>query len=156
MHPKKTITILLAIGLLLFVYYSMNVSPVISDEKYTYISGLVWYNDFEEGQKVAVEQNKPMLVYFWAIWCKYCKEMHTEVYADPEINKILDEDFVLVAVDLDTNEEDAQAFGVWVPPAEVFVTPEGDTIYKIGGYTEKDNFLIILNQINHYEDREKT
>lgn len=155
MHPRKTITILLAIGLLLFVYYSMSVAPVISDEKYTYISGLVWYNSFEEGQKVALEQDKPMLVYFWAIWCKYCEKLHTEVYPDPDINKILKEDFVLVAVDLDINTKDAQAFGVQYPPAEIFVTPEGDIIDRRGGYMPKDHFLITLDQVkSYYENRE--
>ncbi len=155
MDPKKIITILLAAALLLFVYYSMNVSPVISDEKYTYISGLTWYNSFEEGQKVALEQDRPMLVYFWATWCKYCKEMHTKIYADPEINKILEEDFVLVAVDLDMNKEDAQAFGIWTPPAELFLTPERDIIYKAGGGMGKEDFLITLNQVkNYHENRE--
>ncbi len=154
MHPKKTITILVAIGLLLFVYYSMSVAPVISDEKYTYISGLTWYNTFEEGQKVALEQDKPMLVYFWAIWCKFCEKMHTEVYPDPEINKILKEDFVLVAVDLDINKKDAQAFGIQYPPSELFVTPEGEIINKIGGYTPKEYFLISLKQVKaYYESR---
>ncbi len=155
MDPKKIITILLAVGLLLFVYYSMNVSPVISDEKYTYISGLTWYNSFEEGQKVALEQDKPMLVYFWATWCKYCKEMHTKIYADPGINKILEEDFVLVAVDLDMNKEDAQAFGIWTPPAELFLTPERDIIYKAGGGMGKEDFLITIAQVkNYHENRE--
>jgi len=157
MHPKKTITILLAIGLLLFVYYSMNVSPVVSDKRHTYISGLSWYNSFEEGQKAALEQDKPTLVYFWATWCYICEEMQTEVYPDQEINKILKEDFVLVAVDLDINKEDAQAFGIWVPPAEIFVTPEGDTIHKIGGGMQKEGFLIVLKQVQtYYENREKT
>lgn len=156
MHPKKTITILVAVSLLLFVYYSINASPIISDENYTYISGLTWYNTFEEGQKVALEQDKPMLVYFWAIWCKFCEKLHTEVYPDPEINKLLKEDFVLVAVDLDVNKKDAQAFGIQYPPAEVFVTPEGDIIDKIGGYMRKEYFLIALKQVKktYHENRE--
>lgn len=152
MHPKKTITIISAIVILFFVYYSMISSPVVSDEKYTYIAGLNWHSNFEDGQKVAVEQDKPILVYFWATWCEYCEKMQTEVYPDPEINEILKNDFVLVAVDIDINEEDAQAFGIWVPPAELFVTPDGVVIDKVGGYTPKNNFLAVLRQIIRYYD----
>lgn len=156
MHPKKAITILSAIALLLFVYYSTSASPLISDENYTYISGLSWYKTFEEGQKVALEQDKPMLVYFWAIWCKFCEKMQTEVYPDPQINKMLREDFVLVAVDLDINKKDSQAFGIQYPPAELFVTPEGEVIDKIGGYVQKEYFIVALNQAKtYYENREK-
>jgi thioredoxin-related protein len=59
---------------------------------------------------------------------------------------------VLVAVDIDINKEDAQAFGIWVPPAELFVTPDGVVIDKVGGYTPKNNFLAVLRQIIRYYD----
>lgn len=155
MNPRKTITILLAITILLFVYYSVNASPIISDSNYTYISSLKWHNTFEAGQKDAIEQDKPMLVYFWAIWCKFCEKFHTIVYPDPEVNKMLREDFVLVAVDLDVNKKDANAFDVSYPPAEIFVSPEGEVIYRIGGYLPKEDFLSALRQVKlFYEDRE--
>jgi thioredoxin-related protein len=152
MHPRKTITIISAIGILLFTYYSMSSSPVVSDEKYTYMAGLDWHSNFEDGQKVAVEQDKPMLVYFWATWCEYCEKMQTEVYPDPRINEILKNDFVLVAVDIDINKEDAQAFGEWTPPAELFVTPEGTTIDRAGGYMPEDRFLGVLRGVKGYYD----
>ena len=156
MHPKKTITIVSAVAILLFMYYSTDVSPVVSDETYTYIAGLNWYNDYEEGQRVALEQDKPMLVYFWATWCEFCEKMETEVYPDPRVNKILKEDFVLVAIDLDINKEDAGAFSVWVPPAEKFVTPQGEIIDSVGGYLPEDSFLSVLQQVKMFYDSRKT
>jgi len=154
MHPKKTITIISTVAILLFLYYSTEVSPIISDETYTYIAGLSWYNDYEEGQLVALEQDKPMLVYFWATWCEFCKKMEGEVYPYPPINKILKEDFVLVAIDIDVNKEDAGAFGVWVPPNEKFLTPEGEIIDTVGGYLPEESFLNVLNKVKiFYESR---
>ncbi|MBU2559819.1 thioredoxin fold domain-containing protein [archaeon] len=156
MHPKKTITIVSAVVILLFVYYAGNVSPVVSDETYTYIAGLSWYKNYDEGQKAAIEEDKPMLVYFWATWCEFCKKLETEVYPNTQVNKILEEDFVLVAINIDDNKKDADAFGVWVPPNEKFITPQGEVMDEIGGYMPEDRFLVILRQVKVNYDSRKT
>lgn len=155
MHPRKTITIVSLVAILLFVYYSGSSSPIVSDETYTYIAGLSWYKDYEEGQRAAFEADKPMLVYFWATWCEFCKKLETEVYPNQDVNKVLEEDFVLVAINIDENREDADKFGVWVPPAEKFVTPEGEVIDSIGGYLPEDSFLSVLKQVKAFYDSRK-
>lgn len=146
MNPKKALTISALVIAVSFVYYSMNAAPLISDEKYTYIAGMTWYKNYEDGQKAAIEQNKPMLVYFWAIWCKFCEKLHTEVYPSEEVNKMLRSDFVLVAVDLDTNKEDTQRFGVQYPPYLIFLSPEGKILTRIPGYLPKEELLQIMKQ----------
>lgn len=147
MKPKKAITILALAAVLLFVSYSMSAFPLVSDEKYTYIAGMRWYKNYDEGQVAAREQNKPMLVYFWAIWCKFCEKLHTEVYPSAEISKMLREDFVLVAVDLDVNKEDARRFNVQYPPQLIFLSPESKILVRIPGYLPKEELLPIMQQL---------
>lgn len=147
MKPKKAITILALVVVVFFAYYSMNAAPLISDENYTYLSGLSWYKTVDEGLQVAKQQSKPMLVYFWAIWCKYCEKLHTEVYPSAEINKMLRDDFVLVAVDLDVNKEDARSFNVQYPPHLVFLSPEGKILTRIPGYLSGEELLPIMKQV---------
>jgi len=150
MDQKKTITLTMLVVIALFILYSYSVTPLISDANYTYISGLTWYNTYEAGQEVAIKEDKPMLVYVWAIWCQFCEKLHTEVYPVPQIQKMLRDDFVLVAVDLDTNRADADRFGATYPPYLVFLTPTGQKITEIPGYVpanELSNLLtIIVNQ----------
>jgi thioredoxin-related protein len=147
MKPKKTITLAVLAVVVLFVYYSINAAPLVSDEKYTYISGLSWYKSYDEGARVAKEQGKPMLVYFWAIWCKFCERLHTEVYPDPEVSKYLREDLILIAIDLDENRRDAQRFGVQYPPHLIFLSPEGEIIIRIPGFVSKETLLPVLNKV---------
>ena len=148
MNQKKTITIVIIAVLAVFLVYSYSVTPLISDANYTYISGLRWYNDYEVGQQVAIAENKPMLVYVWAIWCQFCEKLHTEVYPDPKIQKYLKEDFVLIAIDLDSNREDANKFGAQYPPNLFFLTPDGETITNVPGYIPVDGLLNILEVIS--------
>lgn len=144
MKTKKTLSITALLIVAFFIFYAVNSTPVISDQNYTYISNLVWYNRYEDGAKVASELNKPMFVYFWTIWCTYCEKMHKEVYDDPTVNKILKEDWVLIAVDMDVNKEDTNKFGVSAPPHEIFLLPNGDIITRIPGYVPRDQFLSII------------
>lgn len=148
MTPRKAITIAVLVVVVLFVYYSINAAPLVSDEKYTYISNLKWYKTYDEGLEVARETGKPIFLYFWAIWCKFCEKLHTEVYPDPEVQRYLREEFVLVAVDLDENREDAQRFGVQFPPHLLFLSPEGEVITRIPGFVSKDVLLSVLREVS--------
>lgn len=147
MKPRKIMTIAFLALALLFVQYSTTNAPKISDENYTYISDLKWYKTIDEGLQVAKEQNKPAMVYFWAIWCKYCEKLHKEVYPSAEINRMLREDFVRVAVDLDSNRQDARRFNVQYPPHIIFFSPEGSVLTHIPGYLPKEELLPIMQQV---------
>ncbi len=147
MHPKKLITLGVLVVTVFFIYYSVNAAPLIDDGEYTYIAGLRWYNNYEAGLEAAKAQNKPMLVYAWAIWCKFCEKLHTEVYPDQRVSPILKEDFVLVAIDLDTNKEDTNRFSFQYPPKLLFLDSSGNRIIDIPGYVPADTLLPILQQI---------
>lgn len=147
MHPKKAITLAVLVVTVFFFYYSANAAPLIDDGNYTYISGMTWYNTYDAGLEAAQAQNKPMLVYAWAIWCKFCEKLHKEVYPDPRVKPILEEHFVLVAIDLDTNKKDTKRFSFSYPPKLLFLDPNGEKIVDIPGYVPADTLLPILEQI---------
>jgi thioredoxin-related protein len=147
-NSKKAITLLVLAVTVFFIYYSVNAAPLIDDGNYTYISGLRWYNTYEAGLEAAQITNKPMFVYGWAIWCKFCEKLHKEVYPDPRVKPILENNFVLVAVDLDSNNKDAQRFGISYPPKLVFLDPNGEHITEIPGYVPTETLLPFLQQIS--------
>ncbi len=154
----KTRKILTIVGLgivVFFLYYATNQTPIISDQNYTYIAELKWHNTYDRGQEVALEENKPMIVYFWTIWCTYCEKLHREVYSRGDIREILDKDFVKVAIDMDVNKEDTQRFNVYAPPYIMFMTPQGGVITKIPGYIPADEFKPIIEGVKNNHDYSK-
>jgi thioredoxin-related protein len=130
-----------------FVVFSAKDMPVVSSGDYTYMSGLNWYNSVEKGMEESISTGKPVLVYFWAAWCKYCKKLEEETFVDPEVNRILKEDFVLVAINVDDQGGVASNFGVGAPPAEIFLRSNGEEITRIPGYIGADTFLSVLQQV---------
>lgn len=60
--------------------------------------GLSGYFEYSEALACAGEQNKPVLVDFVGHTCSNCKKMYAEVWSDPRVLKILNEEFIVVAL----------------------------------------------------------
>ncbi len=147
MKPKTTLTFAALGVVLLFIFIAGKTTPVISDKEHTFVGDLTWLNSYEAGLEKASQENKPVLLYFWATWCQYCAKLNNEVFPDPEVNSILKEKFVLVAINIDEDKDGiSKIYGVQYPPAEIFVDYEGNVITKVMGYTPKENFIIYIEE----------
>ena len=63
--------------------------------------GIDCYKDFEEGIAHAKSVNKPILLDFTGWACVNCRKMEEHVWSEPDIYKMLDEDFVLISLYID-------------------------------------------------------
>ena len=59
------------------------------------------FDDFEEGMRYAEKQNKPVLIDFSGFGCVNCREMENNVWIDPRVKKILEQDYVLITLIVD-------------------------------------------------------
>jgi len=60
-----------------------------------------WYTWSEEAFQVAKAEDKPILVDVGAAWCHWCNVMDELTYSNPEIAKIINENFIPIKVDRD-------------------------------------------------------
>ncbi|NLX13169.1 MAG: thioredoxin fold domain-containing protein [Phycisphaerales bacterium] len=72
----------------------------------------------------AVEQNKPVLLKFQAVWCPPCHWMNKEVFAQTDVQQAL-ADWVVLDVDVDTNRDLVAVYRVSGPPTYVILSPQG-------------------------------
>ena len=148
MKPKKVINIVAIVLMVGFAYAAMQIAPVLSDEQNSYLGGLVWNNSLDEGLAAAQEQHKPVLVYFWAVWCQYCELFETETLHDSKVSEALNNDFILVAIDLDEDRGVASRFGVSYPPHELFLDEYGNIITRVPGYVDENQFYAIVSDVS--------
>lgn len=59
------------------------------------------YKDFEEGTEYAKRSNKPVLIDFTGHGCVNCRRMEDQVWSDPEIYNMINNDYVLISLYVD-------------------------------------------------------
>ncbi|MBL1214102.1 MAG: thioredoxin family protein [Ignavibacteriae bacterium] len=99
---------------------------------------------------------KKKVLYFSADWCKWCRKLEKEVFADSEVSKFLNDNFQLYHADIDKEvfveinnsfksiSELAKIFGVNSYPTIVFLDGENNSLGELQGYYDKENLLKAL------------
>ena len=74
---------------------------------YSFFGGEMFhaYKDYEEGRKAAEEQGKPMLIDFTGWACVNCREVEENIWPEPEVMKLISEEFILVSLYVDEDIE---------------------------------------------------
>ena len=96
-----------------------------------------WHEWGEEAFAAAQRENKPILLDIGAVWCHWCHVMDHESYDDPEVARIVNENFIAVKVDRDERQDIDSRYqaavsaisgqGGW--PLTAFLTPDGKPFY---------------------------
>jgi uncharacterized protein len=100
-----------------------------------------WYPWGAEAWQRAQETGRPILLDLGAIWCSFCEQMDRESYSRPDTAEFINQHFVAVKVDYDSQPELAarleRAQAVLNLPAGLpltaFLSPSGK-LYFGGGY----------------------
>jgi len=91
-------------------------------------SDLYWTPSLIEGLERAKEEGKPVLIDFWATWCKNCLAMEATTFKDDNVEEVL-KDFVLVRYQAEylnksPTKELLDHFGVLGLPSYVVLLPK--------------------------------
>jgi len=153
MRTKKLLSIFVLVLILSFAYFSYKTALnnfTLSDKNNSYLGGIKFHRaaeGLEESFQIAQQENKPVMMYFWAIWCQYCARFQTDTLGNPQVKKILEEEYVLVAMDLDIDRDVAQKYGVSYPPYLVFMDPKGNVLQRVPGAVDANYLLPIVAQV---------
>lgn len=95
-----------------------------------------WVRDYETAQKLSIATDKPMLVEFWATWCRPCIKMDNEVWGNNDVKELL-KNYVPVKVNLDMNKSLARQFQVKAIPYYFITDAHGNILFKQLGFSNK-------------------
>ena len=147
--------------LLLFLVLVIASGAVAQDRPSIVVAaeGIEWL-PLDEAIETAERENKKILVDVYAPWCSYCRRMHLETYANPEVQKYLAQNYVATRVDGDDGETTydyleetltgaqlAYHFGARGFPTTVFLQPDANYLTPLPGFLESTDFLSVLRYI---------
>jgi thiol:disulfide interchange protein DsbD len=101
----------------------------------------------------ARQENKFIMLDFYADWCISCKEMEVNTFANAEVSKQLKQ-LVLVQADVTANSPENQAllkkFGLYGPPGILFFNQNSDEQkdQRVIGYMSPQRFMERLKQVS--------
>ena len=79
-------------------------------------------NDYEKALQLAKEQNNPLLIDFTGWACVNCRNMEENVWIEPEVKALIEQNFVLVSLYVDDRKV--------LPKTEQFVFTTSDSSQK--------------------------
>lgn len=104
---------------------------------------------YEEAIKQAAEENKLVMLFFWADWCGYCTKIRKEVFENDKVREPFEKSFVAVSVDLGNDPEKlAQDFKPKALPTMAFLRPDGEVLGLLPGYIDLKTFIELIEFIS--------
>ncbi len=110
--------------------------------------------DLEHKLAMAKEQNKAVMLDFYADWCTYCKSMENTTFKSAEVLAAVDGFIVLQAnvTDMDdTDKELLKSFQIPAPPAILFFSPGSgeNRNFRVVGYKDGADFSRHINSFRN-------
>lgn len=118
----------------------------------------------EELQKfidLAIQEQKPLLIDYYAQWCTSCKEMEETTFKNPDVRQAL-KSFVAIKADITKNDAESTKlmakYKVFAPPYFVFLDNKGKEISHaaIAGEVSADYLLKQMNTITSLHTKKTT
>ncbi|MEW6133274.1 MAG: DUF255 domain-containing protein [Pseudomonadota bacterium] len=108
---------------------------------------------YDQGLKMARETGKPIFLYFGRYGCAWCDHTNKQSFSNADLKKMYPEHFVLVYVDAEsgkrlrlpsgeriTEAELGARFKAFATPLFVYLTPQGEEIFKAPGFKTVQDF----------------
>jgi thioredoxin-like negative regulator of GroEL len=109
-------------------------------------SGIAWRTDHDQAVSQARKEQRPVLIEFWAGWCKPCHEMDEQLWARPDVPP-LTKKFVCLRIDADQQPELARKYDAEVLPTLVLTDPWGAELARREGFAGPDRYLALLRAV---------
>ena len=139
---KKHVLIVLAVAML-----TLTSAVYALDFDDSQISGLNVTTDIDGAFSESKAQNKTLAIIFDQDNCVYCDMFKDDVLSNRDVQKELNEHYIVLLVDINKNPDIATKYKVYGTPIIQFLDSNGKEIYKIKGYVTGDEFLKDLREI---------
>jgi thioredoxin-related protein len=109
-----------------------------------------WLRDYKEAEKLALRENKIIMVDISKHNCPPCIYMEKKVYSNEKVAKYIQKNFIPLFYYADTDKIPFFPIGQYfteVAPSILFIDKNGNLVYRVIGPREAREFLKILKKI---------
>ena len=114
--------------------------------EYPEVSKINWERDWERAVQRAGEEGKPIFIYFYAVWCSWCRE-YEEVLERPRVRTRINGEFIPLLLDIDRDRRAFLRFGGRGTPFTVILSPRGDLLVRFHGVAGERDLLEVMGVV---------
>lgn len=98
---------------------------------------------WEEAKAAAKKENKYIFIDCMTDWCGWCKVMDRETFSKQEVADYMNKNFVSLKMEMETGFgiKMAMKYRVAAFPTALYFNPNGELVYRVGGYEPPLDFL---------------
>lgn len=142
----------LLIGISAALIFTQHASTILRSKSHTEASVLKWHNSVESALAEAKQNNRIIMIDFFAEWCAACKEFEHITFPDQKVTQLLSKlnlvriDMTFEGAEIDNLTERFSIIGLpWI----TFLTPDGTEIpgQAITGFLKPDEFIAHLGKV---------
>jgi len=111
-------------------------------------NGLNWIKSFDKGAKIAKKSGKVLMVFVEASHCPWCEKMKKDVLEKPDNVKVLNKNYVLVKLDIDSKDVKKYFPNTYITPTTYFLSSDIKPLIAIEGYVNEESFYWYLGDVD--------
>ncbi len=115
-----------------------------------------WIESYDEALTKAEITNKKMFILITApSWCNWCVKLEKETFTNENVIKMINKNFIPVRIldKIDGEEnQDLAYFEISGFPTILFAYPNGELMFKAGGYIDAGQMIAFCEKAINYED----
>lgn len=106
-----------------------------------------WENNISSIEEITNSSNKNTLLFFTWKWCSPCRIMKREVFADKEVEKIVNSKVTPIIIDIDNpnTKEIVNKYKIGATPTTIIIDSNGEVFDYAVGKIDKKKFLEMIN-----------
>ena len=131
----------------LILVAAVSTSAVFSEDTFQIAEGLNATSNITRALDNATLENKTVMLVFDQDSCYYCDLFKNEVLSDENVQKELNEKYIVAVSDVNQDPQLAGQLRVVGTPTIVFLDSNASEINRIDGYLPADEFLDVIKEI---------
>lgn len=131
----------------LILVAAVSTSAVFSEDTFQIAEGLNAISNITQALDNATLENKTVMLVFDQDSCYYCDLFKNDVLSDENVQKELNEKYIVAVSDVNQEPQLAGQLRVVGTPTIVFLDSNASEINRIDGYLPADEFLDVIKEI---------
>lgn len=103
-------------------------------------SKVKWQSNLRTAQKLAAQNDKPILIVFGATWCPPCRKLESETFTDKKTVAMIEREFIPVHLDYDKEPKIVKILEVERLPCTIVLSPDADLLHHSEGFAAPKEF----------------